>query len=452
MNGSQTIKIFILDDDLLYSSMLEHFLSLNPDYSVTKFNDEEEFFKNLYLCPEIVTLDYALKKMNGAQALKKIKEYNSEIEVIMISGQEDVATAVGLLNEGAYDYIVKNDQMKDRLWKVIQHLIENKNLKKEVAGLKNELKKKYDYSKTLIGESPAIKRTLNLIEKAVNANITVSITGETGTGKEVVAKAIHFNSPRQKHPFVAINVAAIPKELLESELFGYEKGAFTGATGRRIGKFEEANKGTIFLDEIGEMDIYLQAKILRVIQEREITRIGSNTVVPIDVRIIVATHKNLANEVAKKTFREDLYFRLKGLTIELPPLRERGNDILILAKHFIANYCKENNQKLKTMTPAAQQKLLSYSFPGNVRELISIVELAVVMAENNIIDEEEICLELNSNISNILSKETTLKEYEFQIIDFFLKKYDNNVLLVAQKLDIGKSTIYRMLQNAEKNS
>ena len=356
-----------------------------------------------------------------------------------------------LLNEGADDYIVKNDEIKNRLWNVLTHLRENIKLKSEIDGLKTELKNKYDFSKVIIGESRQIQSVLNLIEKAAKANITISVTGETGTGKEVVAKAIHFNSPRHKNPFVAINVAAIPKDLLESELFGHEKGAFTGAANRRVGKFEEANKGTIFLDEIAEMDLYLQSKILRVIQEREITRIGSNTVVPVDVRIIVATHKNLANEVKAKTFREDLYFRLKGLTIELPPLRERGNDILILAKHFIKNYCKENNLPVPSLTTGAQQKLLYYSYPGNVRELRSMIELAVVMSENNVIDENEIVLETGLNLSNLLGEEITMKEYEQRVIEYFLKKYDNNVLLVAQKLDIGKSTIYRMLREKQQS-
>jgi two-component system response regulator AtoC len=232
-------------------------------------------------------------------------------------------------------------------------------------------------------------------------------------------------------------------------LFGHEKGSFTGAVARRIGKFEEADKGTLFLDEIGELDMNLQAKLLRVLQEREITKVGSNAVTPINVRIIVATHKNLIEEVKNKTFREDLYYRLIGLPIQLPALRERANDIIILAKHFVDGFCKENKIAKKTLSSEAQQKLLNYSFPGNVRELKSIVELAVVMADEEVLLAEHINMNTTSSISSLLSKELTLKEFEIQIIQHYLDKHDRDVLLVAKKLDVGKSTLYRMIQAGE---
>ncbi len=449
MRTTKPLKIFILEDDLWYGTMLEHYLSLNPDYQVMRFETEKDFYQHLHENPDVVSLDYSLTEGDGSKVLKRIKDFNPDIEVIMISGQEDISTAVELLKSGAFDYIVKNDDTKDRLWNVLIHLQEIKGLKKEVETLKNELKKSFDFSKVIIGQSEAIKKVFALIEKASKTNITVSISGETGTGKEMVAKAIHYNSPRHKFPFVAINVSAIPHELLESELFGHEKGAFTGANDKRIGKFEEANKGTIFLDEIGEMDIHLQAKLLRVIQEREVTRIGGNTIIPIDVRIIVATHRNLLAEVANKNFREDLYYRLLGLPIELPPLRDRDNDILILAKHFIQGFCSENRIPLKTLSNAAMQKLKLYNYPGNVRELKSLMELASVMSDDDIIEADNINLETNGNFGSLLNKETTLREYEIQIIQHFLSKYDQDVLAVAKKLDIGKSTIYRMLQSGE---
>ena len=255
MKPTKPLKIFILEDDLWYGTMLEHYLSLNPDYHVTRFENEKEFFNRLHENPDVVTLDYTLSEQDGNKVLKKIKATNPDTEVIMISGQEDIATAVELLKLGAFDYIVKDEDTKDRLWNTLIHLQEIKGLKKEVETLKDELKKTYDFSKVIIGQSDPIKKVFSLIEKATKTNITVSITGETGTGKEMVAKAIHYNSARQKNPFIAINVAAIPKDLLETELFGHEKGAFTGAVGRRIGKFEEANKGTIFLDE---MEVHYQ--------------------------------------------------------------------------------------------------------------------------------------------------------------------------------------------------
>ncbi len=233
---------------------------------------------------------------------------------------------------GAYDYISKDHETKERLLNSINNARNRTSLIKEIDHLKKEISEKYEFEKSIIGTSPAIKRTFALLEKAVQTNISVSISGETGTGKELVAKAIHYNSKRKNKPFVAVNIAAIPRDLIESELFGHEKGAFTGAITRRIGKFEEAEGGTIFLDEIGEMDPNLQAKLLRVLQEREVTRIGGNQVIKLDVRIVAATHKDLAEEVKNGRFREDLYYRLLGLPIHLPPLRERGTDVLLIAK------------------------------------------------------------------------------------------------------------------------
>ena len=332
MKNPHSFKIFIVEDDTWYGSMLQHYLSLNPEYEIKRFENPQDFFAQIHENPSVVTLDYSLADTDGAEVLKKIKETNPDIRVIIISGQEDVATAISLLKNGAFDYIVKDDDTKDRLWNSILHLREISNLKQEVESLKTQVGRQYDFSQMIIGKSPAIEKVFSLIEKAAKTNITVSVTGETGSGKEMIAKAIHYNSDRHKAPFVAVNVAAIPRELIESELFGHEKGAFTGAVTRRIGRFEEADKGTLFLDEIGELDINLQAKLLRVLQEREITRVGGNSITKINVRIVVATHKNLLEEVAKKTFREDLYYRLIGLPILLPPLRDRGNDILILAK------------------------------------------------------------------------------------------------------------------------
>jgi DNA-binding NtrC family response regulator len=449
MATKQTLKIFIVEDDEWYSEFLLYHLTLNPDYEVTKFKTAKTFLNHLHENPDVVTLDYSLPDSNGAEVLKKIKDYNSDIQVVVVSGQDDVYTAIGLLKQGAYDYIVKNEDARNRILSVINNIRENINLKEEISILKQEINKKYDYSNSIIGASTAIKKTFALIEKACGSKITVSITGETGTGKELVAKAIHHNSERKNKNFVAVNITAIPKDLIEAELFGHEKGAFTGAQNRRIGKFEEANKGTIFLDEIGEMDISLQAKLLRVLQEREITRIGSNQVVPIDVRIIVATHRDLSEEVKKGNFREDLYYRLLGLPITLPPLRDRENDIIVISKHFIEEYAKENGVKKPSLSPEAQKKLLNYEFPGNIRELKAIIELACVMCDENIIKDDNIVFNNTRSLSDILTKEMTLKDYNNHIVQTYLDKYDSNVLLVAKKLDIGKSTIYRMIQNKE---
>ena len=449
MKNHSAFKVFILEDDVWYGSMLEHYLSLNPDYEVKRFESPIRFFEALHEGPQVVTLDYSLPDCDGAEVLRKIKEYNKNTQVVIISGQEDVATAINLLKNGAYDYIVKDDDTKDRLWNAIQHLQEMNGLRQEVEELRTEVKRKYDFSKTMIGNSDAMQKVFGMIEKAAQTNITVSVYGETGSGKEMVAKAIHYHSDRQKKPFVAVNVAAIPRDLIESELFGHEKGAFTGAVTRRIGKFEEADGGTLFLDEIGELDINLQAKLLRVLQEKEVTRVGGNQNVAINARIIVATHKNLLEEVQKKTFREDLYYRLYGLPIYIPALRERNGDILLLAKTLVDNFCKENKIDKKILSPDAQQKLMGYRFPGNVRELKSIVELAAVMSDGETIEAHNITYNSAANVTDLLANGKTLREYTNFIIQHYLDKHDGDVLLVAKLLDIGKSTIYRMVQSKE---
>ncbi len=445
----KAFQIFIVEDDVWYSSMLEYHLSLNPDYQIKKFDSAKTFLAELHQKPHVVTLDYSLPDITGDQLLKHVKELSPDTKVVIISGQEDVKIAIDLLKKGANDYIVKDDDVKERLWNTIQNLRENLELKKELEELKQEVARKYDFDSIIIGHSQGIKRIFGLMEKSAKTNITVSITGETGTGKELVAKSIHYNSDRKNKQFVAVNVAAIPKDLLESELFGHEKGSFTNAHARRIGKFEEAHRGTLFLDEIGEMDMSMQAKLLRVLQEKEISRVGSNDLVKIDVRIIVATHRNLMEEVKKGNFREDLYYRLLGLPIHLPPLRERENDVLLLAKHFIESFCKDNKITKKSLSSEASKKLMGHAFPGNIRELKSIIELACVMAEEDEIQPEHLNVMSSNIIETFAMQDATLKEFNIKLIQYYLDKYNYDVLKVAKKLDVGKSTIYRMIQNKE---
>jgi len=447
----KVFTIFVLEDDEWYNKYLVHTISLNPDYQVKSFLTANHLFEAIHEKPDVITLDYRLPGITGAAALEKIKLMSPDTEIIVISEQNDITTAINLLKNGAYDYLVKEKNISDRLLTIINNIYKNLGLKNRINVLELELQKKHNFSQSIIGSSPAMESIMLLVEKALNVNITVTITGETGTGKEVIAKAIHYNSSRKNNPFVAINVAAIPSELIESELFGHEKGAFTGALARRLGKFEEANGGTLFLDEIGEMSLTLQTKLLRVLQEKEITRIGSNTPVKVNCRIIVATHRNLKEDVKNGTFREDLFFRLYGLMIELPPLRDRGKDVLILAKYFMDTFCKENQLPKKTLSDDAQQKLMTYSFPGNVRELKSVIELAIVLSNTNLITSEHINLSSSDIITETLCEEMTLKEYDLKIIKKYLQKYDGNMKLVAQKLDIGLSTIYRILkENCEK--
>lgn len=442
-------KIFIVEDDPWYGEILEYHLSLNEDYVISRFTTGKECLANLHKKPDLITIDFSLPDFTGDKLYEKIRQADDSIPVIAISGQEEVSVAVNLLKAGVTDYLVKDENTKDMLWNAVIRIRKMGSLKKEVEQLKEELGQKYAFEKSIKGNSPALQKIFALMEKASKANINVSITGETGTGKEVVSKAIHYNSERKKKAFVAVNMAAIPKELVESELFGHEKGAFTGAVARKAGKFEEANGGTIFLDEIAELDLNLQSKILRVLQEREVVRVGGNETVKLDIRLIVATHKNLAEEVKKGNFREDLYYRVIGLPIELPPLRDRGNDVLLLAKHFTDEFTKDNKLGSITISSEAKQKLMGYHFPGNIRELKAMMELAAVMCTDGEIKPDDITYNSAKPGEVFTMEQKTLRQYTCDIIKYFLKKYDDDVMLVADKLDIGKSTIYKMLQQKE---
>lgn len=444
--SKKAFTIFVVEDNEWYNKLIVHNLSLDPDFEIIPFFNGKDLLKMIDKSPDIITIDYRLPDMLGDELLLKIKEINPNCEVIVISEQEDIETAINFLKNGAYDYIVKSNDIRDRLFQCIRNIQKNVGLKTRIFELESEVQQKYEFEKTIIGKSEAIHRVFNLISKSLNSNINVMISGETGTGKEMVAKAIHYNSVVKNKAFVSVNVAAIPNELFESELFGHEKGSFTGASELRIGKFEEANGGTLFLDEIGEMELHFQAKILRAIQEKEITRIGSNKVIPFTCRIIVATHKNLLDEVKNGNFREDLYYRLFGLPIQLPPLRERENDIIILAKHFIEKFCQENKFPIKNLMKDAQIKMLSYPWPGNIRELKSVSELSVIMSNSDEISAADLMLANGNEIESLLTEEMTLKAYNLKIVHLFLSKYQQNIKLVADKLGIGQTTIYRMLK------
>ncbi|MBN9299557.1 MAG: sigma-54-dependent Fis family transcriptional regulator [Filimonas sp.] len=443
-----SISIYIVEDDAFYGAMLQHFLSLNPDFEVKKFSSASMLMEALHEKPDVITLDYSLPDATGIDLLEKIKERSPDTKVIVVSGQNDIQTAIDLLKKGAYDYIIKNENTTDHLWITLQNLREHFVMHKELESLKDEVARKYTF-KAIIGNSPAMRKVFTLMDKASSSNITVSITGETGTGKELVAKSIHFNSQRKAKAFVAVNVAAIPKDLIESELFGHEKGAFTGAISQRIGKFEEANKGTLFLDEIGELDINLQAKLLRVLQEKEFSRIGSNDIIKTDCRIIVATHKNLLKEVKKGHFREDLYYRILGLPIHLPPLREREHDVLLIAKYVIDQFCKENKLPVKSLSVDAKKLLLLQPFPGNIRQLKSMLELACVMSDSDEISPEHLDIIMPQHIDINDKEHLTLKQYTSRIIQHYLDSNDYDVNKVAALLDVGRSTIYRMITSNE---
>ncbi len=445
----ETLLIFLIEDDPVYSELLARYLTSKGNFLVEKFETGTEALASLHKNPAIVSLDYRLPDISGNVVIRKIKEFSPEIPVVVISGQEDVSVAINALKDGAYDYLVKDQDTLNRFWNIIRNISEKITLKKEIQDLQEEIGKKYEYETVIKGKSPVIRQIFHLIEKATKNNISVILTGESGTGKELVAKAIHYNSSRRKKPFININLSAIPEEQLEGELFGYDGMTGKDYNNRKISKFELASKGTLFLDEITEMDQNMQVKLLSVLQEREFCRVGGHIPVPVDFRLIVSTNKNLGEEVQKGKFRQDLYYRLLGLPIEIPPLRYRGQDILVLAKHFVEEFCKENKMGRKHLSAPAQEKLMKYSFPGNVRELKSIIELACVMSNTDDIEDVDISFNASVPKSDFLMEENTLENYNKKIIRFFLQKYNNNVILVAKKLDVGKSTIYRMLKNKE---
>jgi len=442
-------NLFIVEDNKLYAQVLKKHL-ITEDYKIKVFYNGRDCLANLENeKPDVLTLDYTLPDISGHDALKGIQKKSPDTHIIIISAQESINTAIELMKNGAYDYITKAPDTRERLSNVIKNIYKSDQLKEENIRLKDALRERYSFRKLIKGNSREIDHVFSLMEKATQTNISVSISGETGTGKELVAKGIHYNSPRSSKPFVAVNVSAIPDGLIESELFGHEKGAFTNAEFCKIGKFELANTGTLFLDEIADLNMNLQAKLLRVIQERELTRVGGTDVIPLDVRILTATHKNLAKLVSEGKFRQDLYYRLLGLPIELPPLRQRGNDVILLAKHFVNEFCKENDMNLKNISGEARQVLFSYHFPGNIRELKALMELACVLTNSDTIKPSHLNMRVEENVHHLLSDEKTLEEYNHEIVKYFLNKYNQNVRLVATKLEIGKSTIYRMLQKKE---
>lgn len=438
-------KIFVVDDNSLFLKVLQKSLAENDEYYVIPISSGQECLNRLNENPDIVSLDYTLPDYNGKEILEQIKKQLPDTHVIIVSGQNDINTAIDLLKFGAYDYIVKSVDTREKIAIAIKKIIEKIELTKENKLLKEAVSTKYSFRTFIKGSSKSMEGVYKMMEKAAQTNITVSVFGETGTGKELVAKGIHYNSNRSNKPFVPVNISSIPDTLIESELFGYEKGAFTGADGSKAGKIELANEGTLFLDEIAEMNLNIQAKLLRVLQERELSRLGSNKVTKFDVRIIIATHRNLQEQVSNGAFREDLYFRLLGLTVNLPPLREREKDCILLAKNFINEFCDDNRMPHKQLSDAAQQKLRSYNFPGNVRELKALMDLACVLTDDEIIDQHHININPVNLNKNLLSKEKTLQEYNEEIIQHFVDKYQN-VREAARKLGVGKSTIYRYLQ------
>ena len=383
-------KILIVEDKDSMAQMLKETLKLEG-YEVLIAKDGADGIKKVRDSKvDIVITDLKLPKKDGLEVLKASKEENPLIPVIVMTAFGSIETAVTAMKLGAYDFITKPLDT-DHLLMLIKRSLENQRLITENMLLKDKLSHQLGMP-TIIGKSPMMLEVANNIQKVAPAKTTVLLLGESGTGKELFARAIHFLSPRKEHPFIPINCAAIPRELLESELFGHEKGSFTGASDRKLGKFELADKGTIFLDEIGEMDVSLQSKVLRTLQEGEIERIGGTKPFKVDVRIIAATNKNLEAAVADKFFREDLYYRLSVFPITIPPVRDRKEDIPALVEHFISKYSAEMKTSQKNITSDAMDVLKSYSWKGNVRELENVIERALILCDGDTITEEHLRL------------------------------------------------------------
>lgn len=380
--SDRILKIFIIEDDIFYSKLIKNSLEKEDNYDVTVFGTGQEALDKLYLNPDVISIDHNLPDMSGIEILKKVKEYDDKITPIYMSGQEDISVVVQVYKLGAKDYIMKEENAVLMLKKSLENIGEHIRLKREVEELRDKVIERERY-KSIIGESQSILRIISLIEKVQNTDLTVLITGESGTGKEVVANAVHYSSKRRRKAFVPVNMGAIPVDLVESELFGHEKGAFTGASSKRIGRFEEADGGTIFLDEIGEMDLNLQAKLLRVLQEKTIQRVGGSKNIKLDMRIVAATNQNLAEYVKEGKFREDLYYRLQGFLMKMPPLRDRENDVILLTNFFRDEYCKRNKLQHKPIAPTTMEILMRHPWPGNVRELKSVVERAIIISESD---------------------------------------------------------------------
>ena len=435
----------MVEDEVVFSKLAVTTLEKNPDYDVSVFKNGTDCLKNIHLNPDLVLIDFGLPDISGLELLQKIKQYNVDIKCLIVSAQTDLEVVIKAYRAGASDYLIKNENCMPELENSVKNLSANVILKKQVEVLKAQIIDRSKYEK-ILGNSQAILKVLKLIQKAERSNILVLTTGESGTGKELVARAIHYNSDRKSKPFVPVNMSAIPGDLIESELFGHEKGSFTGAIAKRIGKFEEAHKGTLFLDEIGDMDHSLQSKLLRILEDKKVVKIGSNKPFDLDIRIIAATNQNLEEKVRDGSFREDLYYRLNGFLIDLPPLKDRDDDVLILAKHFLVEFAKDNNLGKLTLEKSASDALLSYKWPGNARELKSVIERAALITESNSIDAETLNIKMGPAALNRDEEDLTMEEYKLKIIYASLKKHGNDIDVVAEKLKLSRATIYRMLK------
>jgi two-component system nitrogen regulation response regulator GlnG len=469
-------RILVADDEESMRWVLSKALK-RKGFNVDLAKDGDEALRMIQSSNyDMAILDIKMPGLSGLDLLDQIREQKNELLVVIMTAEASMKNAVEAMKRGAYDYITKPFDL-DVIDAIIEKIDKAREMTSQVSLLKEELKDRYQLEKTIIGNSQAMREIYKTIGKVAPSDITVLILGESGTGKELIARAIHFNSKRLGKPFIAINCAAIPKELLESELFGFEKGAFTGAVERKLGKFEQANGGTIFLDEIGDMPLDLQAKILRVLQEKEVTRTGGNQSITVDTRIVAATNQDLEERVREKAFREDLYYRLNVVPIHLVSLRERKEDIPLLVEYFLKKTCSEMELPTKQCSQDTLSLLSSYSWPGNVRELENTIKRAVILSSDPLLTvddfsglksnitsssrSDELSLEalvemkLRSSLGNLDKMESgdlyslILEQMERPLIRFVLEKTRGNQVKAAEILGINRNTLRKKIQELD---
>jgi two-component system response regulator HydG len=444
-------SILVVDDDLTHRTMLRTLLS-GWGYTIVEADDGSTAIEKVRQRPfDLILMDIRMIKVSGLQAMMEIKAYNPAIPVVIMTAYASVETALDALKNGAYDYLTKPLDF-DELRLTLERAMDHTRLREENRQLRESIGSRFD-RRNIIGRSPAMVRLLETVAQVAPSEATVLITGESGTGKEMIGGAIHFNSPRKDGPFVKINCAAITETLLESELFGHEKGAFTGAYRRKEGRFVQAHGGTLFLDEISETSMAMQVKLLRVLQDMEITRVGGEGVIKVDVRIVAATNKDLLRLAESGRFREDLYYRLNVVGLTLPPLRERKEDIPLLAQQFLQTFSEKNNKTIKGFTPQAMDRLIRHDWPGNVRELMNAVERSIVLSRSEYLGEEDLplvplepktesCPQAAENMDGDLS----LDEIEKAAIMKVLDSSNGNKSEAARRLGITRKTLLKKLR------
>jgi len=446
--------IYIVDDEQSISKLLSFWVKDKWGYNVEVFSNSESMLKKVNSKPDLILLDIMLPGLDGIETLKRIRQMDENLPVIMLSAQGSIEVAVESLRYGAYDYFSKPiDQQKLEL--AIKNAIKNYDLQKELQNLKENVRREYSFDNIITADGK-MQDVFKLVSKVLDNDISVLIYGESGTGKELIARAIHYNGKRKDKPFVVVNCASIPRELLESELFGHEKGSFTGAHQRKLGKFELAKDGTIFLDEVGELEMLLQAKLLRVIQNKEFERVGGTELIKTNVRIISATNRDLKSAVETKEFREDLYYRLNSFPIFIPPLRQRRSDILVLAEHFVEEFNRKLGKNMRGFTKKALKLIYEYDWPGNIREMENTIERCLIISDKEVIDIDELPQHIKAaDKSGFFDQPGTIftddnivpfEKIKEEAIRHALRVTKGNIVEAAKRLQLGRATIYRLME------